>query len=55
MRRRLLSLTLFLLIAAPAHAERTLVRPGDTIEFYTRFNLVPPPGRRTPMWRPPGS
>ncbi|MGH8478291.1 MAG: protein kinase domain-containing protein [Gammaproteobacteria bacterium] len=31
-----------ILEAAPT---RTLVRPGDTIEFYTRFNLVPRPGR----------
>jgi len=28
-----------------AASTRALVRPGDTIEFYTRFNLVPPPGR----------
>lgn len=31
-----------LLEAAPT---RALVRPGDTIEFYTRFKLVLPPGR----------
>ncbi|MGH8566470.1 MAG: protein kinase domain-containing protein [Gammaproteobacteria bacterium] len=31
-----------ILEAAPT---RALARPGDTIEFYTRFNLVPPPGR----------
>ncbi|MGH8565161.1 MAG: protein kinase domain-containing protein [Gammaproteobacteria bacterium] len=24
---------------------QTLARPGNTIEFYTRFQLVPPPGR----------
>ncbi|MGQ0593380.1 MAG: protein kinase domain-containing protein [Gammaproteobacteria bacterium] len=34
--------TVAILEAAPT---RALVRPGDTIEFYTRFNLVPPPGR----------
>ncbi|MDQ3583297.1 MAG: hypothetical protein M3495_17565, partial [Pseudomonadota bacterium] len=34
--------TVAILEAAPT---RALVRPGDTIEFYTRFNVVPPPGR----------
>jgi hypothetical protein len=32
-----------ILAAAPTQA---LAGPGDTIEFYTRFHLVPPPGRR---------
>ncbi|MGH8588308.1 MAG: protein kinase domain-containing protein, partial [Gammaproteobacteria bacterium] len=31
-----------ILAAAPTQA---LARPGNTIEFYTRFQLVPPPGR----------
>ena len=31
-----------ILAAAPTQA---LAGPGDTIEFYTRFHLVPPPGR----------
>ncbi len=31
-----------ILAAAPT---QTLARPGNTIEFYTRFQLVPPPGR----------
>ncbi|MBA2593803.1 MAG: protein kinase [Gammaproteobacteria bacterium] len=31
-----------ILAATPTQA---LARPGDTIEFYTRFHLAPPPGR----------